>query len=204
MAYNEFTLPRALRAFNLSLREENLFARVSEILLPEEFKQQIQRHSALAFAVNTEKAKSEFVIAPILLKLKELRPDLIGLFSGVEFNVDRERGLNGVCDFLISRSRQQHVLTAPVLAIVEAKNDNIGDGIGQCVAAMVASQRFNEGDQPTPVSVVHGAVTIGSAWKFLRLEERVITIDVPEYFITALDKIMGILVGIVEEGGPLP
>ena len=203
MAYNEFTLPKVLQAFGLSLEDEDLFSGVAGVPLPAEFYQQLQRNASLAAAVNTEKAKSEFVIAPILLKLKELRPDDIGLFSGVEFNVDRERGLNGVCDFLISRTRQQHVLTAPVLAIVEAKNDNIGDGIGQCVAAMVAAQQFNEGNPDVPRGV-HGAVTIGSSWRFLRLDERVVTVDVPEYFIVELGKIVGILLRIVEGNEPLP
>ena len=31
----------------------------------------------------------------------------ISVFSGEEFNVDVEAGLNGVCDFLISRSPEQ-------------------------------------------------------------------------------------------------
>ncbi len=65
----------------------------------------------------------------------------ISVFSGFEFNVDPEEGLNGICDFLIARSPSQPLLQAPVLAIVEAKRENILDGIGQCVAAMIGVQR---------------------------------------------------------------
>jgi len=36
----------------------------------------------------------------------------IALFSGVEFNVDPERGLNGTCDFVLSRSPVQLYMTA--------------------------------------------------------------------------------------------
>lgn len=49
----------------------------------------------------------------------------MSLFSGREFNVDAARGLSGYCDFLISRSPEQLVIESPVIALVEAKNDNI-------------------------------------------------------------------------------
>ncbi|MEG3979123.1 hypothetical protein QT970_31610, partial [Microcoleus sp. herbarium8] len=38
---------------------------------------------------------------------------------------DAARGLSGYCDFLISRSPEQLVIESPVIALVEAKNDNI-------------------------------------------------------------------------------
>jgi hypothetical protein len=66
------------------------------------------------------------------------------LFSGKEFNVAPERGLNGFCDFLISLSPEQLLIKAPVIALVEAKNDNIQLGLGQCIAEMVAAQLFNQ------------------------------------------------------------
>ena len=45
---------------------------------------------------------------------------------------------------------------------------------------------------------VYGVVSTGSAWKFLRLVGTSLTIDVPEYYIDNLPKIMGILKNIVE------
>lgn len=38
-----------------------------------------------------------------------------------------------------------------------------------------------------------GAVTTGSAWKFLQLEGDVVALDVKEYYIDNLGKILGIL-----------
>ena len=104
---------------------------------------EILRGANLAGAINTEKARSEFVIAPVLFELRRLFPGRFGLFSGVELNADPERGLNGVCDFVISKSPLQHVLTAPLITIVEAKNDNLRNGLGQCIAAMYAAQLVN-------------------------------------------------------------
>ncbi len=53
------------------------------------------RGRALALANSTEKAKSEFIIAPVLLELRRLAAGKIALFSGVEWEVDAARGLNG-------------------------------------------------------------------------------------------------------------
>ena len=76
----------------------------------------------------------------MLLELRRIFDRKISFFSGIEFNIDKERGLNGFCDFLISCSPEQLFVKAPVIAIVEAKNENIMSGIGQCIAEMVAAQ----------------------------------------------------------------
>jgi hypothetical protein len=62
------------------------------------------------------------------------------MFSGEEFNVDADRGLNGVCDFLIRQSAEQLVLEAPVIVLVEAKQADLKLGLGQCMAEMIAAQ----------------------------------------------------------------
>lgn len=67
----------------------------------------------------------------------------VGLFSGTEFAVDREKGLTGFCDFLLTASSSQMDRRAPVLAVVEAKNDNIRNGVPQCIAEMHAAAIFN-------------------------------------------------------------
>ena len=97
----------------------------------------------LALEVSTEKARSEFIIAPMLAETRRQFAGQISLFSGIDFTVDAEAGLRGVCDFLFSLSPLQLYVQAPVLAVVEAKNENIKAGIGQCVAEMLAAQRFN-------------------------------------------------------------
>jgi hypothetical protein len=44
---------------------------------------------------------------------------------------------------LISRSSERLTIKAPVIALVEAKNDNLQSGLGQCMAEMIAAQIFN-------------------------------------------------------------
>jgi hypothetical protein len=88
----------------------------------------------MALAVGTEKARAELLIAPILLEVHGQLQQRFSLFSGIEFNVDVERGLWGVCDYLLSLSPIQLTIEAPAVAVVEAKNENIKQDINQCVA----------------------------------------------------------------------
>jgi hypothetical protein len=124
--------------------------------------------------------------------------DRISLFSGVEFNVDAESGLKGVCDYLLSLSPLQLAVEAPVVAIAEAKNENVPRGIAQCLAEMVAAQQFNR-EQENAIPTVFGVVTTGSLWKFLRLNETTAMVDETEYHISRPDKIIGILLQMVRE-----
>ncbi len=128
----------------------------------------------------------------MLVELRRSLADQFSLFSGVEWEVDAERGLNGYCDFILARGNSQYVLSAPFIAIAEAKNDIIRTGLGQCIAAMYAAEICNQKAQ-VPIAKVHGVVSTGSAWKFLQLERDLLTIDIPEYYIDNLPKIMGIL-----------
>ena len=82
----------------------------------------------MALAVNSQKAKSEFIIAPVMLELKKLTS--YALFSGVEFNVDESVGLNGFVDFLVSQDPEQLLIKAPVLVIIKAKRDDLVQNFG--------------------------------------------------------------------------
>lgn len=196
MAFRDFTFPEVQQALGVCVIEADLFSAAPPVTLRDEFQALIHDGADLAFAINTEKARSEFIIAPILLELRRSLHGSFGLFSGVEFNVDPTRGLNGYCDFILTRSRRQLILTAPLVAIVEAKNDNIHNGLGQCIAAMVAAYEFNQ-KAGTPIESVYGGVTTASVWRFLRLRATEVTVDVHEYYLDNLPKIMGILTGMV-------
>lgn len=197
--YQDFQFPQVLDDLGLTIEEADLFANVAPLELRDDFAEALAEGTTLALAVNTEKAKSEFIIAPMLLELRRSMGDRFGLFSGVELAVDPGRGLNGICDFLITRSARQFILSAPLIAIVEAKNDNLRTGLGQCIASMYAAQVFNQQSGAT-VETVFGVVTTGSAWKFLRLEGSVVTLDLMEYYIDRAGQILGILAKIVREG----
>src|SRR4051794_21741685 len=180
MAYSDFTLPRVQAEFGLTVRTaSDLFADVPPAPLDPAFRATVFRQSRLALAINTEKARSEWLIAPVLGELWRQASDRVSLYSGVSLDADVPAGLCGRCDFIIGRPPQLHYVTAPLLVIVEAKNEDIAGGLGQCAAAMVGAQRFNLREQ-TGIDTIYGCVSDGTEWKFLRLAGTTLTIDLTE------------------------
>jgi hypothetical protein len=84
------------------------------------------------------------------------------------------------------------LVSAPIIIIVEAKKENINAGLGQCVAEMLAAQIFNE-REGNEIPAIYGTVTTGTIWKFLKLQEQIIDIDLGEYYLNDVKKIVGIL-----------
>ncbi len=198
MPYNRFTLSQAKERLQLQTDEtKDLFSSVEEVKISDFLVQFLEENVPLALAINTEKAKSEIIIAPILLELRKLAPPPISLFSGCPFNVDKEKGLTGTCDFIICRSPEQYFVTAPVITVAEAKNDNIHNGLGQCVAEMFAAKLFNERGE-NGIASIYGAVTTGSAWRFLKLVDGTVYIDLKEYHISHTGKILAILLRMIQ------
>ena len=193
MSYSEFTLESVQIAFDLTITERANLLNDTALSESSDFlKELLKEFAPLALAMNTEKARSELIIAPILVEVRKHFLDRASLFSGVELNVDRDRGLNGVCDFLLSRSPSQLMLKAPVVVVVEAKKENINGALGQCIAEMWAAKLFNQQHQ-NDIPIIYGAATTGNDWKFLRLSDRLVEIDLTEYQLSNIDKILGIL-----------
>jgi len=193
MSYSDFTLTKAKQEFGLTtLEKRDIFADVLELASSSLLAEILNYNLPIALGSNSEKARSEMIIAPILVDLRRQLNEQINLFSGVDFTVDETKGLNGVCDFIITKSPEILIVTAPVITIIEAKKENINAGLGQCAAAMVASQIFNQRSE-SEIKTIYGAVTTGSIWQFLKLEGQTLSIDLSEYYLKDVDKILGIL-----------
>lgn len=200
MAYSDFTLRKVKQSFGLTAVEGGRFLPEVEPIAPSPILAGLLADTVpWAIAVGTEKAKSELIIAPALLEVKRLLNRQISVFSGTDFTVDIAAGLNGVCDFLISRSPEQFEIEAPAVMLVEAKRDNINSGLGQCIAEMVAAQRFNEINNNS-IPIIYGSVTSGTAWRFMKLEGQVVTIDVSDYPFPPVETILSMLVWMVRDG----
>jgi hypothetical protein len=197
MAYSDFSLEKVKKTFGLTIADRiDMFAEVPEVECSKLLAETLQENVNLALASNTEKSRSEMIITPILIEVRKQLKYQISLFSGIDFNVDSERGLNGSCDFLISKSEELLLVSAPIIIIVEAKKENINAGLGQCVAEMLAAQIFNE-REGNDISAIYGTVTTGTNWKFLRLQAQTIEIDLGEYYLINVNKIVGILANII-------
>ncbi|VFM98696.1 MAG: hypothetical protein BECKG1743D_GA0114223_100795 [Candidatus Kentron sp. G] len=200
MSYSDFDLKKVKQQLSLTLLEkERVFTSIDSAGVDPYFAQTLQENVPLARAINTEKARSELIISNVLVEVRKILKHKISLFSGIEFNVDKEKGLNGFCDFLISASREQLIINSPIVTVVEAKNENIIGALGQCIAEMYASQLFNREENNDFVSKIYGVVTTGTAWKFLVMENATVTIDLDEYFIEDPGKIIGIFLEMVAQ-----
>ena len=202
MAYSSFTLSDITKKFNITLTETtDLFAAIPGIPIRPEFQAQFNAMLSLAIATSTAKARSEFIVAPVLVELWLLQDRKIGLLSGVEFNIDEAQGLVGVCDYIITRSPEQMFVKAPVMMLVEATNEDLKRGYCQCITEMIAAQTFNarEGSESRQI---YGVVTTGELWRFLLLEGTTVRIDSRSYHIDRLPKIMGILLHLTRPQDP--
>jgi hypothetical protein len=155
---------------------------------------------ALEFPLyNSEKAKSELLIMPLLKEVRRHFKNFI-VYSGYNFDVDNAQGLNGFCDYLLSSSEQSVEIHSPVFCLVEAKNKTVEEGFAQVGAEMYAAQIFNEKEgKPTPV--VYGCVTDGDTWVFLKLENKHLLTDKARYHFDEanLPKLLGVFVKIALE-----
>ncbi|MBD2328279.1 hypothetical protein [Alkalinema sp. FACHB-956] len=194
MAYSDFkTLEQAIERLELTVIDQpHLFQNVPPVAPSARLQETLDETLDLASSISTEKARSELLITPILLEIRRMFLDHISLFSGNTFNVEDTKGLTGAFDFLMSASRNQSIITAPVLTLVEAKDNDLRIGLGQCVAQMYAASLFND-RHGQPGQTIYGAVSTGTNWKFLKLSGSTIEIDLTEYFILQLPKILGIL-----------
>ena len=203
MRYSEFSFTEVIDKFGLNTEERmGIFADVPELEPSLLLKQILTEYFPLLRASDNEKLRSEAFIFPLLADLRRQLKQPVNLFSGIDFNVDPQQGLNGYCDFLITQSSETFAIRSPVIIVVEAKKEDINGGLGQCLAEMVAAQIFNEkkGDGG---KVIYGTVTTGTNWLFLKLEGKTAIIDLDEYSIKNPAKILGILASAVSYSSPI-
>jgi hypothetical protein len=208
MPYSSFTLDEVEEKFGLEFKASSFIPILEPIVPSDWLKETLLMTLPLAKIAGSEKARSEFIIAPILVELIKLTDHEISVFSGEDLTVDRELGLNGICDFIISQSSNQIKVSAPIIALVEAKKGVLKDGWGQpatqdseeaseqsvavCIAEMVAATKFNE-HRNKSIEYMYGIVTSGTAWQFFCLKEKSVVIDPEEYTIASIEQLLAIL-----------
>jgi len=195
MSYSQFkTISSAKTAFNLTVIEGDRFLPEIKAIEPSPILSGYLQDSLPIVATSgSEKARSEGIIYPMLLEVRRHLNRQVSLFSGEEFNVDESVGLNGICDFLLTRSTEVLEIEAPVVVVVEAKKTELKTGFGQCIVEMVAAQRFNEA-QENSIRTIYGSVSNGIQWQFLSLVQSTLTIDLNVYPLPPVAQILGHLV----------
>ena len=195
MGYTKYTFKKAKKHFGLTEDKEILFDNFKEIPISDWLKQTLEISQELT--LNTEKARSEGIISPFLFELKKRNRDKITVFSGENLDVDSSEDLNGEVDFILTTTPDSTTIDAPIFCLMEAKQHIIENSLGQCVAQMVAAQRFNK-DEAREIDAVYGCVTSGEVWQFLKLSDKMIYTDLNRYYLDNPNKILGVLQHIVD------
>jgi hypothetical protein len=193
-SYSQFDF-QDLEDLGIEVEKRPLFTKPIEPLYPSETLEKILTFN-LRRPLGSEKAKSELLITPVLNEIVERNQETINYYSGYTFDVDKEHGLKGQVDFIISKSPLSPIIKAPIFCVVEAKNDNLDVGVPQCIAEMYASSVFNQ-KKGQSVDAIYGAVTFGLAWQFLKLEGQKCTLDSDIYYLNNLPELLGVIQKIV-------
>lgn len=190
MPYTDFTLEAAEARLGLTAGLGDLFPNLVPLPVPIWLAEQLDRGRAVA-ALVSEKARSEFLVAPVLLACRELVAGDLAIYSGQRLDVDPDRGLSGECDYILALTEPVPRLRAPLVTVLEAKRGDIELGLGQCAAQMVAARLFNERAGAT--GPVCGVVTTGEAWQFLRLDGSALTLHTARLFVDNLGHVLAAL-----------
>jgi hypothetical protein len=193
-SYSDFTLNDLDQLFDIKNRQIALQLIVKDFSIPSWLLKILEIHKTLP--KGTEKAKSEMLITPLLSALYDANNTKMKYFSGYSFDVAPEKSLKGRCDYLFSKSESSEI-QAPIFGIFEAKDDSIEHYYGQCGAEMYAALLFNQQNN-SDIQIIHGAVSDGVAWKFLKLENSFLQIDTKYYTIEDLASLLGVLQGIID------
>ncbi|WP_445637596.1 Type I restriction enzyme R protein N-terminal domain-containing protein [Nostoc sp. DSM 114161] len=134
-------------------------------------------------SLSSETARRETLVAPTLLEVARYCQCQIR----IEYPLTVNNWLKGNLDYFLKSNLS--------LLVVEAKNDDLTRGFTQMAVELIAISEVEEGE------IFYGAVTIGDAWRFGRLEKtkQQIFQDISLYRIPDdLPDLMKILVGILE------
>ena len=197
MSYSDFTLETAQLLLGISTAPGNVFGDLAPVLPPNWLSDTLNRGTSLSLI--SEKARSEFIVAPLLLAARELSENAIAIYSGQRLDVNPARGLTGECDFMLTVAPPVLPLRAPIVTLVEAKKNDIENGLGQCVAQMVGARLFNEssGQKDAPI---FGCVTTGEVWQFLKLDGALAVLDERRFYLDNPGLILAALLFVIAEG----
>ena len=195
-SYSNFTY-QDLHALGLEIVEESLFQEKDITPVPPSrlLLEILDMNKDIPTA--TEKAKSELIISPILSDLRQRHPDTFTFFSGYQFSVEPKLGLQGFCDFILTKGAKTPYILNPILAVVEAKNEAIESQTPQCIAETYAASLFNERQQTPHSDITFGTITTAFDWLFIKVEGKKVIIDNKRYFISDLPQLLGVLEYIV-------
>ena len=196
MAYADFSLELIEQKFGIRNQQRPLFDPLPPLPVSTDLQKALAR--ARALPIRTEKARSEWIVAPILLELRDLTNRFFTIYSGDNLNADDEAGLRGECDFILTKDTGAFDIQYPILCVVEAKKNDLDIGVPQCAAQLVGARLFNQKKGATPPAL-YGCVTTGDDRLFMRLAGNELTIDTRKYYLVEIGELLALFVKLIDE-----
>lgn len=198
MSYSKITIDEIRQHFGYQDIIKPLFSDTITDLAPTAWLTETLRRSAASMQVIvSEKARSERIVTPILLELKEINPHFFEIFSGDNLNADKKQGLNGECDFIFSANAQASAIDVPIICMVEAERNDFELGKPQCMAQMIGAKVYNQ-KYGKNIETIYGCVTTGTEWLFMKLQDKCIYIHPQNIYLEPLPRLLGVWQSIID------
>lgn len=194
MAYSKFTLDLIEEKFGIKNEMKMLFGEMPKIAPSDWLKTALQ--IAQELPIKSEKAKSESIVFPLLVELRNRNNKYFTIHSGDFLTADKGRGLDGECDFILAKDIQTFNINYPIFQLLKAKKHDTALSVPQCAAQMLGAKIFNE-KKGIYLPCVYGCVTTGKDWLFMKLEDK-IYIDKKNYSIERIDELLGVFQSIID------
>jgi hypothetical protein len=198
MAYSSFrNLKKVTEKFGINVVNQTLFNETNIKLIEPSNWLKTSMEMAEMMGFFSEKERSERLVHPVLAELVKINNAQITLYSGQELNVDKE--LTGECDYLMTIGHKViDFISTPLFSVVEAKKQDIEHGTAQCTAQMIGAVRYNKLDN-IELPYIYGVTTDGQKWRFMKLENQILTIHPTYYYLSDLSKLISVFAYLIDD-----
>jgi hypothetical protein len=87
-------------------------------------------------------------------------------------------------------------VSIPIFQIVEAKRNDLEEGIKQCCAQLVGAKKYNE-RKGVKTEKLYGCTTTGDDWQFIEYSDK-LYIDDKKYYLVEIEELLGIFQSIID------
>lgn len=191
MSFSDFkTIDQVQRQYDVALQQQSIIQ--AQPMSPSPAFAENLQFDIQNIDVRDEAARREVIIYPLLREIFRRYADNLSLFSHRPLAIDdavENNILSGVPDYLVSSRSPlgRTVMGKPLLIVVEAKRDDFSLGWAQCLAEMIAAQKYNESDKIS----VYGIVTNGDAWEFGKLTQKLFMREPGVFPLRDLNELLG-------------
>lgn len=194
MAYSDFTLSDLEEKFGIKSERKQIQFAIKPVEPSERLR--IELEESTEMPIKSEKARSEWIVVPILKELRRRNSNFFTIYSGDTLVGDKLAGLQGECDFILAKDTKSYEISIPIFQIVEAKRNDLDEGIKQCSAQLVGAKKYNE-RKGIITEKLYGCTTTGDVWQFIEYSDK-LYIDDKKYYLSEINSLLGVFQSVVD------